>query len=68
MQLLEWPAQSPDLNPIENLWREVKLAIKDKNPKNKNDLSGQWLKRHGRIPQFRPDKSLWTLCPGVVKK
>ena len=24
---IEWPAQSPNLNPIENLWRIIKLRI-----------------------------------------
>ncbi|EAL59155.1 transposase [Wolbachia endosymbiont of Drosophila ananassae] len=52
-QLMEWPAQSPDLNPIENLWSIVKrrLGQYDSAPKNMGDLWERVAVEWSRIPQ-----------------
>ena len=38
IKLLKWPANSPDLNPIENLWGLLKKAIHGKEIKNEREL------------------------------
>ncbi len=37
--LLDWPANSPDLNPTENLWGIVKRKMRDTRPNNADDLN-----------------------------
>ncbi len=36
--VLDWPANSPDLNPIENLWGIVKRKMRDTRHNNADDL------------------------------
>ncbi|CAJ0960856.1 unnamed protein product [Ranitomeya imitator] len=33
-KILEWPSRTPDLNPIEKLWRELKLNVSQQKPQN----------------------------------
>lgn len=39
--VFEWPAQSPDLSPIENLWHILKRNVAKHRHKNKNELKAR---------------------------
>ena len=52
VNVLEWSSQSRDLNLIENLWRDLKLAVHQRSPSN---LTWAWEDlqiRIGEIPQI----------------
>ncbi len=50
IKVLEWPSQSPDFNPIENLWRELKVRVAKHQPQNLNDLEGICKEERDKIP------------------
>ncbi len=50
--------ESPDLNPIENLWRELKVRVAKRQPRNLNDLE--------RICKEEWDKIPPEMCANLV--
>ncbi len=48
--VLDWPANSPDLTPIENLWGIVKRKMRDTRPNNADDLKATVKETWASIP------------------
>ncbi|KAI4874721.1 hypothetical protein NFI96_007701 [Prochilodus magdalenae] len=59
--ILEWPSQSPDLNPIENLWWDLKKAVAVRKPKNVTELEAFAHEEWAKIPIGRCVKLCFTL-------
>ena len=49
IHVLEWPSQSPDLNPIENLWHKLKTEVKKRKPTNLKDLESYCIEEWSKI-------------------
>ena len=49
--VMEWPSQSPDLNPIENLWSILEQRSKKRNPNTKEELIEELRKEWNALPE-----------------
>jgi len=47
---IDWPSYSPDLNPIENLWKIVKDNVEKRNPRNLDDLRQFMIEEWDKLP------------------
>jgi hypothetical protein len=56
VSVLEWPSESPDLNPIEHLWRDLKLAVHQLPLSNPTELETICREEWEKLPKYRSTK------------
>jgi transposase len=69
-ELMDWPSNSPDINPIENLWSIVKRKVEERMPQNSDDLMQFMVEEWSSIPKttlINLVDSMPTRCELVIK-
>ena len=51
--VLEWPSQCSELNPIEHLWRDLKIAVQRCSPSNLTELERICREEWEKLPKYR---------------
>uniref|UniRef100_A0AAY5K0X9 Paired domain-containing protein n=1 Tax=Esox lucius TaxID=8010 RepID=A0AAY5K0X9_ESOLU len=69
LSIMEWPAQSPDLNPIKLLWEELDRMVGKKCPSSQSNLWEVLQESWGEIPSDYLNKltaRMPTVCKAVI--
>uniref|UniRef100_A0A8C8C490 Tc1-like transposase DDE domain-containing protein n=1 Tax=Oncorhynchus tshawytscha TaxID=74940 RepID=A0A8C8C490_ONCTS len=53
LNVLECPSQSSDLNPIEHLWRDLKIVVKQRSPSKLSELEKICREEWEKLPKYR---------------
>ena len=53
LNVLEWPSQSLDLNPIKNLWTDLKIAVQRRSLSNLSELERICREEWEKLPKYR---------------
>ena len=70
-KVIDWPSNSPDLNPIENLWNIVKRNVEKRMPKNCDELTEFMVEEWNSIPKtmlINLVNSMRDRCRLVIEK
>ena len=52
LNVLEWPSQSPDSNPIEHLWRDLKITVQQHSPSNLTEFERICREEWEKLPKY----------------
>ena len=53
LNVLEWPSQRTDLNPIQHLWRDLKISVQGCYPPNLTELERICREEWEKLPKNR---------------